>query len=311
MFHLKPGVHFEEVKALARGVCAADDQLDRARAVIAHRAAECDALLAHRLAHFGRDEGRGRFLHHLLMAALDAAFALIKIENVAVLIAEDLDFDVARIEDELLDEHAVIAKRIEPLALGCLKTFAHVLLIVCQPHALAAAARAGFHHHRIADLGRNAHRVLGIIDLTDKAGDDIDARFQRELLALDLVTHRGNRVYRRADKRDAFRRQCLGKAGAFGEKAIARMNRIRACRLARSDNLVGQQIALRSGRGANMHRLIRHPHKRRARIGIGINRHCGNTHPARGLNHPASNFAAIGDEDFLEHSGNSDTSHRA
>ena len=50
-----------------------------------------------------------------------------------------------------------------------------------------------------------------------------------------------------------------------------------------------------------MHRFIGHRDKRRARIGIGVNRDRRNTHPPRGLDDPASNFAAIGDEDFFEH----------
>ena len=36
-------------------------------------------------------------------------------------------------------------------------------------------------------------------------------------------------------------------------------------------------------------------------IGIGINRDSLNAHLPRGLNHTASNFAAIGDEDFFNH----------
>ena len=56
MLDLKPGVHFEEVEALARGICARDNQLDRACRVIADRAGKGHALLAHRFAHLGRDE---------------------------------------------------------------------------------------------------------------------------------------------------------------------------------------------------------------------------------------------------------------
>ena len=65
-------------------------------------------------------------------------------------------------------------KRVQPLALGRLEAFAHVRLVIGEPHALAAAAGAGLHHHRIADLGRDPHRVLGIVDLADEAGDDVD-----------------------------------------------------------------------------------------------------------------------------------------
>ena len=97
--------------------------------IIADRLGQRDRLLAHRLAHFGRDERRRRFLDHFLVAALDRAFALAEVEDVAVLVAEHLDLDVARRLDELLDEHAVVAEAGEPLALDRLEALAHVLLV--------------------------------------------------------------------------------------------------------------------------------------------------------------------------------------
>src|SRR3546814_13319057 len=69
----------------ARLVRARHDQLDRARAEIAHRPRQSDALLAHLPAHFGADEGRRRFLDHLLVAALDRAFALVQVKDIAML----------------------------------------------------------------------------------------------------------------------------------------------------------------------------------------------------------------------------------
>ena len=44
-----------------------------------------------------------------------------------------------------------------------------------------------------------------------------------------------------------------------------------------------------------------HAALQRPRIGIGINRDGGDTHPPGSLDHPARDFAAIGDEDFFEH----------
>src|SRR3546814_4976654 len=89
-----------------------------------------DALLAHRFPHLFGHEGRRRLLDHLLVAALDAAFALVEVEDVAVLVSEDLDLDMARIEDEFLDEDAVVAEAVEPFALGRLKALADVLFLI-------------------------------------------------------------------------------------------------------------------------------------------------------------------------------------
>ena len=143
--------------------------------------------------------------------------------------------------------------------------------------------------------------MLGILDLAHEPGDDIHPRFLGELLGLDLVTHRGDGVHRRADEGDAVLRQFLGKRSSLGQEAITRMHRLGPGLLAGRDDLVRDQIALRGGRRADVHGFVSHLHKRRAGIGIRIDRDGLDTHPPGGLNHPASDFATVGDEDFFEH----------
>src|SRR3546814_14201236 len=136
MLDLKPRVHFEEIKALARRIGARDDQFDRAGAVITDRPRQRDALFAHRFAHFGGDEGRRRFLDHLLMPPLDRAFALVQIKDIAVLVAEDLDLDMARVQDDFLDENAIVAEAVEALGLAPREPLPDALLFLDTEHAL-------------------------------------------------------------------------------------------------------------------------------------------------------------------------------
>jgi len=79
------------------------------------------------------------------------------------------------------------------------------------------------------------------------------------------------------------------------------MHRLRAGALACVDDFVGVEITLRGRRCADTHRLIGARDMQRITVGIGEHRHRGDTHPPRGANHPASDFSAIGDEDFGEH----------
>jgi hypothetical protein len=79
------------------------------------------------------------------------------------------------------------------------------------------------------------------------------------------------------------------------------VNRLGAGRLARGDDLFGDQVGLRGRGRADVHGFVGHLHEGRARIGIGIDRHGGNAHAACRLDHAAGDFATIGDEDFLEH----------
>ena len=152
MLHLQTGVHFKEVKAFTAGVRAGYDEFDRARRIIADGPRQSDTLFAHGLAHFGRDKGRWRFFDDLLVPPLDRTFAFVQIQNISMLIAQYLDFDVARVQDEFLDKDAVIAEAVQPFALDRFKTFTDILLAIGKPHPLTAAAGRGFHHHRIADF---------------------------------------------------------------------------------------------------------------------------------------------------------------
>ena len=77
------------------------NELDRAGAIVIHRLGEGDGLLAHRLAGLFIKQRRWRFFNHLLIAALDRTFPLAEIDHIAMLIPEHLNFNVARIDNEL------------------------------------------------------------------------------------------------------------------------------------------------------------------------------------------------------------------
>ena len=106
MLDLEPRIHLQEIEAPV----LPGDELDGAGAVVADRLGERDRLLAHLGARLRVEQRARRFLDDLLVAALDRALALAEIDDVAVLVAQNLDFDVARIGDELLDEDAVVAE---------------------------------------------------------------------------------------------------------------------------------------------------------------------------------------------------------
>ena len=86
------------------------------------------------------------------MAPLDRAFALAQIDDIAMLIAEHLDFDMARLLNKFLDEHPIITETGQAFTLGRFETVAHILLIPGETHTFAAATSRRFHHDRIADL---------------------------------------------------------------------------------------------------------------------------------------------------------------
>ena len=216
-------------------------------------------------------------------------------------IAQNLDLDMARLGDEFLDEDAVIAKAAGRLVLRTLEPLARLIVVPGDPHPLAAAARAGLDHHRIADLARDLHRLVGIRDQAHVTRHGRDIGLLRDLLRGDLVAHRLDGTHGRADEGNALGLQRLGKLGVFRQEAVARMHRLGPGRANSLHHLVDDDIGLVRGRGANMDRLIRHPDMQRMAVGIGIDRDRPDTHFPGGLDDAAGDLAPIGDQDLLEH----------
>ena len=235
------------------------------------------------------------------MAALDGAFALAQIEHVAVLVADHLDFDVARLGDEFLDEEAVVAEAGARFVLRGLDRLGQVLLFEDDAQAFAAAACRGLHHHRIADVLGDGARMRFIFDLAHEARHGRDLGRDRQLLGFDLVAHGGDGFGVRPDEDDADLGQRFRKGFALGEKAVAGMHRLGARVAAGLHDLVDlQDRTAPTAAGPDAPPRPPSPHAAR-RIGVGIDGDGLDAHLARRLDDAAGDFAAIGDQNFLEH----------
>src|SRR6185312_14654494 len=295
---LQARVHFQEIEF----AILVDDEFDRAGAVVAHGFGERDRLLAHRLARRRIEKWRGRFFDHLLVAALDRTLAFVQIKHVAVLVADELNFDVARFGHEFLDEEAVVAETRLRFVLRRLDRLNEFVLLVDDAKPLAAAAGRRLHHHGIADLLGNLARVLIVLDFADEAGNRVDLGGQRQLLGFDLVAHRGNGFDIRADEDNADFRKRLGERFALGEKAVAWMNRFGAGIAASLNDPIDHEIGLSRGRRPDIDRLVRHLDVERIAVGVGIDGNRLDAHAAGRFDHAAGDLAAVGNQNLLEHS---------
>ncbi len=109
----------------------------------------------------GSSADGGRDFDDLLMAALHGAIALVEMEDVAVAIAEDLDFDVAGAADVAFEEDGVIAEGGFGFAAGLFETAGEIGGAVDDAHAASAAAEGRFDDQRKADLGGGALGLFG------------------------------------------------------------------------------------------------------------------------------------------------------
>ena len=211
VLHLQAGIHFQEIEV----AFLVDDELHGARRAVVHRPGQGHRLLAHGLAGFFVQQRGGGFFEHLLVAALDRAFALAQVDDVAVLVGQHLDLDVPRFLDVLLGEDAAVAEGRDGLVGGPLEPVPALGVVVHHAHALAAAAGGGLEHHRVADLPGDLHGMVGAVDDAGVAGNGGDAGLLRQLLGGDLVAHAVDGVDLRADEDDAGLRQGLGEGRPF------------------------------------------------------------------------------------------------
>src|SRR3546814_19132841 len=78
-----------------------------------------------------------------------------------MLVAQHLDFDMARLLDVFLDEDAIVAEGILRLVGRRRKALRHFVGRARDAHALAAAAGRSLDHNRTADLGDRKSVVSG------------------------------------------------------------------------------------------------------------------------------------------------------
>ena len=218
-----------------------------------------------------------------------------------MLIAQHLDFNVTRIGDELLEENPIVAEARFRFRARARKAVGKLGHAVRNAHALAAAARGGLDHDRVADFVRDPGRLLFVLDHAEIAGHRRDLGSGRRALALDLVAHGGDRLGVGADKDNTGLGERLGEGSPLRQKPVAGMHRFRAGFLAGGDDLLDDEVTLRGGRRSDRDRHIGHFHMQRVAVSLGIHRDRRDTHPPGGLDDPAGDLAAVGNEDLLEH----------
>ncbi len=156
MLHLQAGVHLHE-EEFVRGVVR-DQELHGSGAAVVDAAGRVAGGLADPrpggAAVVQRIQQRRRcLLNHFLVAALQRALALPQVDDVAVVVSQDLHFDVPRGEHEPFQEEGVVAEGAGCDPAGGGQRGFQFLGALHDVHALAAAAGGGFDQEREADPG--------------------------------------------------------------------------------------------------------------------------------------------------------------
>jgi hypothetical protein len=222
--------------------------------------------------------------------------------DIAVIVGQDLKFDVPRPLEEFLHVDLRIAERCERFRLGHADRVQKRSVRVNHAHAAAAAAARGLDDQGIADVLGDAEILVcvgadGPIG-TRHAGDagclhDLDRR--------DLVAHQADGLGARTDEYEAAFFDALGEIGVLREKPIARMDGDRVGHFRGADDGGHVQVG-KAGLGRpDAHGLIGQQNVLGIEIGGRMHGDRLDTEFAAGTKNAKRNLAAIRDDDFFDH----------
>lgn len=147
-----------------------------------------------------------------------------KVNDIAVLVAEDLDFDVFGALDVALQEDSVVTKSVEGFFLGFLQAGLEFGGFFDDAHAATTTTEGRFDDEGEADFVGDGEGLVGIRDGVIGAWEDRDLGGDGLGTGRGFVAHRAEKVGGGSDKSDPFVGAGAGKVGIFREKAVTRVD---------------------------------------------------------------------------------------
>ena len=219
VLHLQTGVHLHKVEVPV----FVHQKFHGARVDVPRGPGGPGGGLHQLLPGLGRDAGGGGLLDELLVVLLDGALPLPQTHDVPGLVGQQLHLDVLDRVQVLFQVHPAVPKGLQGLAGGGLEGPLHVLGLLHQADALAAAAGAGLEQHRVADLLRRLQSLLAVPeDIRARGGGH--AVFLHQPPGGVLISHFGDDLRPRADELDAHALALVGEVPVFRQKAVARVD---------------------------------------------------------------------------------------
>ena len=135
MFHLNPRIHFDEVVITV----FINEKLDGAGTAVFDGFCQSDGIDANAVSLEIGQEQRRRKLDDLLMSSLNGAIPFKKMDNVAVIVAQDLDFNMFGLFKIFFDKYRSIAESFGRFTDSGVIFFEQFLFVTDDAHPAAAA----------------------------------------------------------------------------------------------------------------------------------------------------------------------------
>ena len=163
-------------------------ELNSTRTSVVDSACDLERILADRLSLFISDAQSRCELNYLLVSSLYGTVSLIEMYNIAVLVAEDLHFDVLWLLDVFLDKYIAVSECLDSLVLSAVELRQQVLFLTDDPHSSSAAACSSLEHYRVTCRIRELDRIIVIADGSLNTRDARYAYLVSDHFGLDLIT---------------------------------------------------------------------------------------------------------------------------
>ena len=221
--------------------------------------------------------------------------------DLAVRVAHDLDLNVPRARQILLDVDFVGVEGGECFLLGERERLSELIGIIGDTHPLAAAAGRRLDDDREADLPRDLLAFLGRRHGPGRARYRRHTLLFRELARRRLVAHLADLVRRRSDERDVGGADLLGELGVLGEEAVARMDGVGPGDFGGGDEARDVEVTVAARGAADADVVVGEADVQRLPVRFRIHRHGLDAQLLARADHPQGNLPAVGDQHFLEH----------
>jgi hypothetical protein len=205
--------------------------------------------------------------------------------------------------EEPLQQHRRVAEHPLREATDPLQLHPQGALVVRDGHPHPAAAGRGLDHHRVADVVSRPDGLLDVPHRPRRATRHGHAGFSDQVAGPDLVTHRLDRLWRRADPDQPCLLHPPGEGGVLGQEAVPRVHRLGPGLPGRLQQSLDVPVALRRWRRSDRDRLVGLAHIGQLGVCLGVHGDRLQTHPLHGPDDPPGDLATVGDEHSLKHGG--------
>ena len=297
MLDLDTGVHLYEIMPAV----PVYQELQRAGVDIAHMLCDFHCILMEGFPDGLRHRPGGSELNDLLVSALQRAVALEQVDEVAVFVAQDLDFDVLRLHQELFHEDVVVAEGLFRLGFDKIVIDADLFHRVAAAHASSAAAGSRFQNDGETELEGQFLRLFLALQGLCGTGDRGHAALLRQMFGGELVAHHVKYRGGGADEFDAGSFAGARKVSVLAQKAVTGMDGIRVVLLRDLDDAGNVEIGTeRCFVLADQIRFVSGGSETAVKVLLGVYGHGPDLQVVAGAEDTHGDLAAIGDQYFLE-----------